>query len=582
MSGLDREFDYLVPEQWGDLPLGSRVRIRLGPRRVGGWVVATDVTSPPEIELKPLAKRSGLGPAPELLELSSWAARRWAGRRAALLKTASPPRIVDRISPRPPPPQPSQADQLPSGSARQVPSPAVAQVPGRSAFDGEGSTLRLPPAADRWPVILEAAHRGDALILLPSLNEVERLTRRLNAEGVTASVAPRQWDRAAAGGVVVGARAGAWAPVRDLAAVVVVDEHDEGYQEQRNPTWHARDVAVERATRAGVPAVLVSPTPSLEALELRPLLVPPRALERDGWPIVQVIDRRTEEPGRRGGLFTEELARQIAAGGRIVCVLNRTGRARLLACDGCGELARCDECASAVRQDVADRFVCGRCAAERPQVCPGCGATRHRNLRLGVGRAREELEALAGEPVVSVTASSPLSDDELGDDARIFIGTEAVLHQVRRARVVAFLDFDQELLAPRYRAAEQAFAMVGRAARLVGPRSGEGRLILQTRQPDHEVVTAATGADPGRVTDAERARRQLLRFPPVSAMAVISGAGAADFVNTLDPPDEVDLMGPLDDKWLMKAPDHSILADTLAGGTRPKERLRIEVDPLRI
>ncbi len=113
------------------------------------------------------------------------------------------------------------------------------------------------------------------------------------------------------------------------------------------------------------------------------------------------------------------------------------------------------------------------------------------------------------------------------------MGTEAGLHQVARADVVAFLDLDQELLAPRYRAAEQALGLVARAARLVGGRERGGRLLLQTHVPDHEVVQAAVLGDPTRVADAEAERRHLLRFPPVTALAEVSGPAAADFVATL-------------------------------------------------
>ena len=87
------------------------------------------------------------------------------------------------------------------------------------------------------------------------------------------------------------------------------------------------------------------------------------------------------------------------------------------------------------------------------------------------------------------------------------VGTEAVLHQLDAADVVAFLDLDQELLAPRYRAAEEALGLLVRGARLVGGRAGGGRLLLQTRLPDHEVVQAALLADPVRVAAVEAARR---------------------------------------------------------------------------
>ena len=262
----------------------------------------------------------------------------------------------------------------------------------------------------------------------------------------------------------------------------------------------------------------------------------------------------------------------------MVCVLNRTGRSRLLACAACGTLARCEQCDAAVRQLDESALVCARCGTERPVVCPACGSERLKNLRQGVTRAREELEALVGEPVGEVTGST-----EQVPDTRVVIGTEAVLHRVAHAEVVVFLDIDQELLAPRPRAAEEAMTLVARAARLVrGRRDGSmGRLVFQTRNPGHDVLQAALLADPQRVAEGERRTRTLLRFPPVSAMARVSGEAAAAFVERLGSPLGIEVLGPHDEAWLVRAADHTPLCDALEAVERPPGRLRLEVDPLR-
>jgi primosomal protein N' (replication factor Y) len=167
-------------------------------------------------------------------------------------------------------------------------------------------------------------------------------------------------------------------------------------------------------------------------------------------------------------------------------------------------------------------------------------------------------------------------------DSRIYVGTEAVLHRVPDARVVAFLDFDQELLAPRYRVAEQAMALLVRAARLLGPRDRGGRLLIQTRLPRNEVITAALHADPGRLVVVERERRQALGFPPYAALAEVSGEAAATYVESLGQPLGLTVLGPADGRWLVRAPDHQTLCEALAATTRPPGRLRVAVDPLRV
>jgi primosomal protein N' (replication factor Y) len=375
---------------------------------------------------------------------------------------------------------------------------------------------------------------------------------------------------------------------------VVWDEHDEGLQNESSPTWHARDVAVERARRAGVPCLLVSPCPTVEARALAVpsggVIVPSRADERVGWARLEVLDRRDEDVGR-SGLYSSALVaavREVArAGERVVCVLNRTGRARLLACRSCGTVARCERCEAAVHLTDELDLVCGRCGTRRPSICLHCGSTALSLLRLGVTRAREELEALAMEPVRAVTASGAEGDDEdrgvdESERARILIGTEAVLHRVPDAGLVAFLDLDQELLAPRYRAAEEALHLLVMASRLVGGRTRSGRVVVQTRLPDHEVVQAALHADPSLVAGAEEDRRELLGFPPAATIAVVGGEAAEAYVERFGHPLGVEVRGPEEGRWMLRSEDRAVLLDHLAEVERPPGRLRLWVDPARI
>jgi primosomal protein N' (replication factor Y) len=200
-------------------------------------------------------------------------------------------------------------------------------------------------------------------------------------------------------------------------------------------------------------------------------------------------------------------------------------------------------------------------------------------LRVGVTRAREELELLAGRQVAEVTADLPAGAPL--PDAPILVGTEAVLHRAARARAVAFLDFDQEVLTPRYRAGEQALALLARAARLVGGRCDGGRILVQTRVPAHEALDAAVHADPSRLAVVEAARRVALRFPPETALAVVSGPSAEAYAAALAGVGSLEVLGPAHDRWLVRAPDHRALCDGLAATPRPPGRLRVEVDPLR-
>jgi primosomal protein N' (replication factor Y) len=137
------------------------------------------------------------------------------------------------------------------------------------------------------------------------------------------------------------------------------------------------------------------------------------------------------------------------------------------------------------------------------------------------------------------------------------------------------------LLAPRYRAAEQAIALLARAARLVGPRASGGRILVQTFMPQHIVLQAAVQADPGRLAADERAQRQALGLPPFGAYAEIGGTGSEAFVASLREGAGV-VVARSGEGFVARADDWMTLGTVLSEGERkPGSRLRIAVDPPR-
>ena len=572
ITAIEQSFTYEVPVAWeadgraDKVAVGSLVRVDFAGRRTAGWVTAVDVDHDPSLSVAALKKWSSVGPPASIVDLADWAAHRWYGRAVHFLRAASPPQMVSQL-PSPPPTRAEGTD----GPLRQL-------------FDHAGITLVETSPADRGVDLAHgAAAQGRAIVLVPTIADRRHLAAQLKAAGVSVAEYPEQWARAAAGAVVVGTRAAAFAPLDDLDAVVVIDEHDSAFKEERTPTWNARDVVIERARRAGVPCVLSSPSPSLESLVRSDRrLVPERSAQRNGWPFVQVVDmRRSETPG----LLSTELVDSVRSDGAVACILNRKGRAQMLACSRCDTLADCEKCRAAVHQP--DKvLVCRSCGSERPVVCGACGTTKMKLIRPGLSRVAEELVALAKRPVIEVTAET--ENKELRGN-HLFIGTQALLHRIESATAVIFLDFDQELAQPRFRAAENAFAALALAARRVGNRQAGGRVIVQTRRPDDNVVQAAVHGDPGRVANAQRDVRQLLSQPPYGAWALVSGAGAETYVATLrssiadrvEQAEQIEIRE-LDDQWRVSAPDHDALLDVLHRTERPAERLRVEVDPIDI
>jgi primosomal protein N' (replication factor Y) (superfamily II helicase) len=430
----------------------------------------------------------------------------------------------------------------------------------------------------------------------------------------TAAERTLAWSEARNGNcVIVGGRGAVWAPVPDLAAMIVLDESDDALQEERSPTWHARDVAIERARRCGVACTLVAAIPSAVAVSLvEDVERPERSDESAGWARVEVVDLRDEAPGQ--GLLTEALARSlhkcVDAGERALLVMNRKGRARLLACGACNELARCEGCGAAVVEvqsgetsafstdssaaEVSRSLLCPVCSTSRAWLCAGCGSTRLRVLRSGVSRIRDDLAALLPRSTVLDVDASTDVDLAALRDADVLVGTEAVLHRAPHDRpvgLVAFLDLDQELLAPRHRAAEQSATLLARAARLLGPRSEARRLLLQTRLPEHDVIRAVSAADPSIAWISETKRRESLSYPPFGALAQLRGveeavAYAANMLRSLP---GVTVLGPVASgasfECLVRCADSEALSGALLAvnpGARALGRMRVEIDPARV
>jgi primosomal protein N' (replication factor Y) (superfamily II helicase) len=579
--------------------VGTIVRVPLHGRRVRGWVVADGVE--PEArqsELRPLAKVVSAGPPAEVVELCRWAAWRYAGPFPLLLRSASPPNVV------PPSADPELHTALfPPREAPDGIDAAAAAVD--SLVTRDRGLLAWPPSAEWHDVVgTLIANEASTIVVAPDSRRVRALVDDLRRCGREAIVVrgnepdarrSDNWNRARSGAtVVVGGRVAVLAPVPDLAAVLVLDDGDEALKEERAPTWNARDLALERAWRAGARCTLVSPAPTLEAEAAAGAPArPTRPFERDTWPRLEVVDLRDEPPGR--GLFSDALTTALHAtvdrGARAACVVNRKGRAQLLVCRQCGHIAQCEVCDAAVAETEGG-LVCRRCGTERPHVCLHCHSTRFARRRPGVTRVREEMAALLPRATVAevdaATAALP--------SAEVLVGTEAVLHRADAApggiELVAFLEFDQELLATRYRAAEQALWLLVRAARVVGGKRGDGRVLVQTRVPDHDVIEAALAADPTIVGDAERARRRVLGFPPFGGLAEVSGAPDAVDVAcaALRAVRALRVLGPVaagaSSRALVQAESADVLCDALAEvdltPAREQGRLRIDVDPLRV
>jgi primosomal protein N' (replication factor Y) len=579
VTGVDKVFDYLIPSELQDvIAIGDRVRVPLHGRNVPGWVSEIGSTSDGftdvgEAKLRAVIKRLGVGPSSEVVQLSKWASHRWCGRLRAFFVAASPSTLVAVL-----PTARYQRSQVKAAADPEV-SLAVREL--RSLLVQRG------PLKSPVDVIVGAAVVGPTLVIVPTVVRARLFAASLKRHGLTVAVLPDEWDSAAGGvDVVIGSRTAVFARVPQLCSGVVIDEHDDSLREERTPTWHARDVAMERAQRLNISCILVSALPSVAAKVWAGDRVV-KSVEQEvasEWPTIQLIDRTQDERWSNSLLSSDFIAELRDHSRRIVAVLNTKGRARLLACASCKSLARCSSCDAAVEIGATGQFSCPRCATERPQVCLKCSSAKFLTLKPGVSKLREEIAQAAGRKIAEVVEVTGGADSVSIDQSKmLFVGTEAALHRVHEADTVVFLDIDQELAAPRYRASEIVGSLLVHASRLVGRSEIGGKVMVQTHSVDSPVLQAMATLRIDEYLQSVSEMRSFMKLPPFGALAQLSGTNIDVAMNELHNNVFVHVSASNDGSYLVKASDWQVLADALSELEAVKGvRLKVQVDPARV
>ena len=512
VSGIDKVFDYIVPESFVErVSVGVRVRIDLNGRRVGGWVVElTSVDDASRIaerhgRILPLVSVSGYGVEPEVVPVTQWVSQSFWGSWRAVLSSASAPHVRMRpVHPhRGTPPTPDDE--------------AISQAVESIRPTGAGLIV-VPPLASALAVVAEVAQRGPVLVVCPTLKMASLGAASLRRKGLTTAVIPEQWDAARAGvDVVIGARSAVFAPCASLAGVVVIDEHDELLHDERAPTWNAVDVAVERARRQGVLCLVTSPIPTPESLHRwRDSTIVLKSEKQ--WPRIEIVDLETV-PVSGSLLSTELLSAVTHSGGSVACVLNTKGKARLIVCRTCRHVQDCVTCGSLLTQDSEQHLICGRCSHDYGMVCVSCGRTSFVVPRGGISLLASQLRASTSREVIEVSADN----EDSWTQGSVFVGTEAVLHRVTGLETVVYADIDRDLGAPRMTSGREVLALVARAARLVGEK---GKIIIHTRRPQHPLLDALGQPDVAQAllvwNEQEMTQRKMFGFPPFGVLAHVS------------------------------------------------------------
>ena len=478
---------------------------------------------------------------------------------------------------------------------------------------------------------------GQVLILLPEIaltqSFIDRFHDRFGAPPAEwhSDVPPRQrekvWRQAAEGRVriVAGARSALFLPFKNLRLIVVDEEHDPAYKQEDRTCYHARDMAVVRASLGGFPVILASATPSVESqVNARQgryghVTLTGRFAEA-ALPSLKLVDMRKAAPPR-GRFVSPVLAAAIGEtverGEQALLFLNRRGYAPLTLCRVCGHRFQCPDCSTwLVDHRLRGQLQCHHCgfAVVRPEACPECGTLDHL-VACGPGVERIAEEMLTDFPEArTILLSSDLPGgarrlrrelDAIADgEADIVIGTQLVAkgHHFPKMTLVGAIDADLGLANGDPRAAERTFQLLHQVTGRAGRTGLDSRGLIQTYQPEHPVMQAIASGDAGRFYEREIGERERAHLPPFGRLAaVIVSAGsrkeAEEHARALrraapDEPD-IEVLGPAEAplavlrgrhrfRLLVQAPRRAhvqgFLRAMIAKAERPRGSVQVQID----
>ena len=403
----------------------------------------------------------------------------------------------------------------------------------RQVLDAGRSSILLVPEIGLTPAVAADLHQvfGDEVAILHSgLSDAERA---------------EQWHRIRRGEarVVAGTRSAVFAPVSDLALIIVDEEQDSSYKQEETPRYHARDVAVMRAKMAAAVVVLGSATPSLESYynakkNKYALVELPDRVEMRPLPEVEIIDMRQEfqETGQEQVIsrkLAEEIRERLAKKEQVMVLLNRRGYSPVVLCRACGKTLQCKNCAVSMTHHKRERKMeCHYCGhVERiPDKCAHCGSEYVYFVGTGSEKLEELLHGMFPKARIGRLDRDTVRGREdfehalnaLNEGALdMLVGTQMIAkgHDIHGVTLVGVVGADMALGLPDFRAAERTFQLLTQVAGRAGRGQSPGKVVLQTYFQEHYAVQFAARHDFAGFYEKELQFRAWMHYPPYSAIA---------------------------------------------------------------
>lgn len=338
--------------------------------------------------------------------------------------------------------------------------------------------------------------------------------------------------------VVVGARSAIFAPLENIGAIIIDEEHEASYKQESNPRYHAREVALLRANSHQAVLVLGSATPSLESRARASrgvydlVYLNERANPKASLPEIQVVDFRDylgqQEMANFTPVLLDKIRERLARKEQVVLLLNRRGYASFVMCRDCGQVENCQNCDISLTLHMDTRSLkCHYCGLQKaiPRQCQHCASSSIRYYGSGTQKAYDELQQLL--PNAKILRMDVDTTKKKGDhqrilqafgqqEADILLGTQMIAKGLDFANVtlVGVLNADTAINLPDFRAAERTFQLLTQVAGRAGRAEKKGDVIIQTYNPKNFAIQFAKNQDYEGFYAYEMQNRRQLAYPP--------------------------------------------------------------------
>ncbi len=345
--------------------------------------------------------------------------------------------------------------------------------------------------------------------------------------------------------IIIGPRSALFTPFQNTGIIIIDEEHETTYKSEQAPKYHARETAIElsKLVPDGAAVVLGSATPSLESYYRAKkgeyhLFELNRRLTGGTLPEVELADLREELRSGNRSIFSRRLQElmneKLQKGEQAMLFINRRGLAGFVSCRSCGHVFKCPHCDVSLSEHRGGRLLCHYCGHEeiRPKLCPKCGSKYVSSFRAGTEQIEDEVKKFwPSARVLRMDADTTKTKDSYdkilsafaNKEADVLVGTQMIVkgHDFPDVTLVGILAADMSLYASDYRASERTFQLITQAAGRAGRGDKKGDVVIQSYDPEHYSIVAASKQDYLSFYEEEISYRELLRYPPVSHMLCV-------------------------------------------------------------